>query len=225
MWPYDCMNISFDKSQHACPPIKDKYSGTSLWRGPWEHENYLVISGFSLYHSKKTKKYKEVGPAELPGYIQGGPERMQRFWSVISTRFLIEYHWFLLYWIEYSIKSNLTPSSSCMDKAFWFYGYFSEAVSFSKCATFSPESSLEAARIFCLTAFHGTSCVDKCTLWKGRQHEWNRGIHYATLWKARAMWFPLSWWIETCRYASCCGVGKRRDRQLLMHGRSGWGHE
>ena len=88
-------------------------------------------------------------------YIQGGPERMQRFWSVISTRFLIEYHWFLLYWIEYYIKSNLTPSSSCMDKAFWFYGYFSEAVSFSKCATFSPESSLEAERIFCLTASYG----------------------------------------------------------------------
>ena len=26
-----------------------KYSGTSLQRGPWDHENYLVISGFSLY--------------------------------------------------------------------------------------------------------------------------------------------------------------------------------
>ena len=34
--------------------------------------------------------------------------------------------------------------------------------------------------------------------------------------------FPLSWWIETCRYASWCWVGKRRDRQL-MHDRSGWG--
>ena len=36
--------------------------------GPWDHENYLVISGFSLYQGKKTKKYKELGPAKLPCY-------------------------------------------------------------------------------------------------------------------------------------------------------------
>ena len=30
------------------------------------HENYLVKSGFSLYQGKKTKKYKELGPAKLP---------------------------------------------------------------------------------------------------------------------------------------------------------------
>ena len=38
---------------------------------------------------------------------------MQRLWSIISTTFLIKCHWFfLLYWIEYSFPSNLTPSSS-----------------------------------------------------------------------------------------------------------------
>ena len=73
---------------------------------------------------------------------------MQRFWCVISTTFLIEYHSFLLYWIEYSFPSILTPSSSSMDTAFWFYGYFSETVSFSKCDTFPPASRLEAAGIF-----------------------------------------------------------------------------
>ena len=36
-------------------------------------------------------------------YIQGGPKRMQRFWSVISTTFLIKY-----------------DCSSSMCKAFWF---------------------------------------------------------------------------------------------------------
>ena len=46
----------------------------------------------------------------MPHCIRGGPKIMQRFWSVISTTFLIEYHWFLLYWIEYSYPSNLTPS-------------------------------------------------------------------------------------------------------------------
>ena len=33
------------------------YSGTSLQRGPWDHENYLVISGFS-YHGKKLRNIK-----------------------------------------------------------------------------------------------------------------------------------------------------------------------
>ena len=33
------------------------YSGTSLRNdGPWDHENYLVISGFSLYQGKKNKE-------------------------------------------------------------------------------------------------------------------------------------------------------------------------
>ena len=31
----------------------------------WDHENYLIITGFS-YQGKKTKKYKEMGPAKLP---------------------------------------------------------------------------------------------------------------------------------------------------------------
>ena len=32
------------------------YSGTSLYRGPWDHEYYLVISGFSLYQGKKKQR-------------------------------------------------------------------------------------------------------------------------------------------------------------------------
>ena len=33
------------------------------------YENYLVISGFSLYQGKKAKTYnKELGPAKLPCY-------------------------------------------------------------------------------------------------------------------------------------------------------------
>ena len=31
-------------------------------------KNDLVISGFSLYQGTKTKKYKELGPANLPCY-------------------------------------------------------------------------------------------------------------------------------------------------------------
>ena len=29
---------------------------TLLYQGPWDHENYLVISGFSLYQGKKNKE-------------------------------------------------------------------------------------------------------------------------------------------------------------------------
>ena len=39
-----------------------------LLSGHWDHENYLVITGFSLYQGKKIKKYKELGPAKLPCY-------------------------------------------------------------------------------------------------------------------------------------------------------------
>ena len=34
----------------------------------YNHENYLAISGFLLYQGKKTKNYKELGPAKLPCY-------------------------------------------------------------------------------------------------------------------------------------------------------------
>ena len=29
-----------------------------LYQGPWDHENYLVISGFSLYQGKKQRNIK-----------------------------------------------------------------------------------------------------------------------------------------------------------------------
>ena len=118
--------------------------------------------------------------------IQGGPKRMQRLWSVISTTFLIESHWFLLYWIEYSFPSNLTLSSSSMDNAFDSRAIFLRQCHFQNVLLPPPPPPtrrLEAVGIFHMTASH---CVDKSiilpSLWKGRQHEWNRGIHYATLW-------------------------------------------
>ena len=59
---------------------------------------------------------------------------------------MIEYHWFLLYWIEYSFLRNLTPCSSSMDK-FFFIGLFSwgSYFNFSKCATFPPQAGLKQA--------------------------------------------------------------------------------
>ena len=45
--------------------LAEWYSGTSLKQGPWDHENYLVISGFSLYQGRKTKKYNELGTSKI----------------------------------------------------------------------------------------------------------------------------------------------------------------
>ena len=50
--------------------------------------------------------YFSMGVYTVLRSIQGGPERMQRFWSVISTTFLIECHWFLVYWIEYTFDTK-----------------------------------------------------------------------------------------------------------------------
>ena len=76
---------------------------------------------------------------------------MQRLWSVISTTFLIQCsHWFLLYWIEYSFPSKLTPSSSSMDRRFAYRAIFLRQCRFQNVLSPPPPpvSRLEAAEIF-----------------------------------------------------------------------------
>ena len=81
---------------------------------------------------------------------------------------------FLLYWIEYFFPSNLIRSSQSMDKAFWFQGCYSEAVSFSKCATFPLQAGLKQ-----LEFISSDGCVDKSiialtlkrkTIWMKARH-------------------------------------------------------
>ena len=53
--------------------------------------------------------------------IWGGPKRMQRFWPVNSTTCLMKNIDFCCVGLNVLfLYSNLTPSSSSMDKAFWF---------------------------------------------------------------------------------------------------------
>ena len=104
----------------------------------------------------------------------GGPKECNDFDPLFQRHLLLN---------AIDLFCNLTPSSSSMDMAFWFEGYFHEAVSISKCATFPSASRLEAAGIFSADSVPlNQLCWQKHNWWKGRQYEWNRGIHYATLW-------------------------------------------
>ena len=54
-----CVSKHFQQWTFSINTVEPHYN-----EGPWYHENYLVISGFSLYQGKITKKYKELGPAK-----------------------------------------------------------------------------------------------------------------------------------------------------------------
>ena len=90
--------------------------------------------------------------------IQGGPERMQQFWSLISRTSSIKRIIFLFYWVENSFSNKMTPWPLILGKAFGYYGYFSEAMSFSKFATFSILAILGTARMFRFTASRRINC-------------------------------------------------------------------
>ena len=105
-------------------------------------------------------------------HIQGGPKRMQRLWSVISTTFLIECHWCLLYWIFFYIQ--------VIWHQVWIRRFDSRAIFLRQChfqnvLLSPPQAGLKQREFF------SSDGIPLRWLWKGRQHEWNRGIHYATL--------------------------------------------
>ena len=53
--------------------------------------------------------------------IQGGPERMQRLWSLISRTSSIKQIYFLFYWVENSFFNKMTPWPLILGKAFGYY--------------------------------------------------------------------------------------------------------
>ena len=76
-----------------------------------------------LLNNERSLKYSRFWP-----YIQGGPERMQHLRSIISRKRGRK-------WIN------------CVMKAFWFYGRFSEAMSFSKFATSVSKVTIDVPQI------------------------------------------------------------------------------
>ena len=128
--------------------------------------------------------------------IRGGPKRMQRFWSVISTTLLIEYRWFLLYWIEYSFPSNLTPSSSSMDRAFDSRAIFLRHCHFQNVLLFPPQAGLKQLE------FSATKLRNECLAF----------IHIVFLFKVRAIMLLFcqhsSWFWNKFQLLQACLRGK-----------------
>ena len=67
-----------------------------------------------------------------PTQIQGGPKRMQHLWSIISIKLGTEWKSCVHYRVWNSFPSKMTPRTLILMKAFWFYGRFSDAMSFSR---------------------------------------------------------------------------------------------
>ena len=73
---------------------------------------------------------------------------------------MVSYWWtidffFKFTWVKNLFSINITPRSFILGKAFGSYGYFCEAVSFSKIVTLQLERFLEHRTINPLPAFHG----------------------------------------------------------------------
>ena len=111
--------------------------------------------------------------------IQGGPERMQHIWSIISRKRGTEWKSCVHYCIYNFFPSKMTPRSLNLMKAFWFCGRFSEAKSFSRFALLSQKSQF-TYWIFSIVWLPRVNC--QLLLCKARP-AWiiKRSIHYVTV--------------------------------------------
>ena len=109
---------------------------------------------------------------------------MEWFVSGISTRFLIECHLFLLYWIDNFFPSKLTSSSSNLDiRRFDSRAIFLRQCRFQNVLLF-PRKQTWSSRNF---PSDGVPWNQLCwqthnyllSLWKGRRHDWIHGNHTA----------------------------------------------
>ena len=152
---------------------------------------------------------------------------MQLLWSVILTTFLIECHWFLLYWIEYSFPSKLTPSSSTLDKAYWFWAIFLRQCRFQNVLLFSPRKQTWSSGNF---SSDGVPCMESAVVDKQTHNCMPRfekednmneteafitqlcgaiiiiGMAWMKCGRTWAVWFPLSWWIHRRGLRDHCDV-------------------
>ena len=112
--------------------------------------------------------------------IQGGPERMQHLQCTINnfkkTREKMKKLCALL--CTDSFPSKMTPRSLILMKTFWFYGHFSEAMSFFKFATSVSEVTIDVPQIS-IVWLPRVKCL--LLLWKTKTAWIKRSIHYVTL--------------------------------------------
>ena len=111
-------------------------------------------------------------------WIQGGPERMQHLRSIISRKRGTEWKSCAHYCVYNSFPSKMTPRSLILLKAFWFYGRFSEAMSFWRFALLSQKSQF-TYRKFSIVWLPRVKCL---LLFCKAKPAWiKRSIHYVTL--------------------------------------------
>ena len=106
--------------------------------------------------------------------IQGGPERMQHLQTIISKKWGTKTKRWKHYGVNY-FPSKMTPRLLSLIKAFWFYGRFSEAITFWR-FDLSQKWQIKFAIIWLPS--------EKCLLLlcKAKQASIQKSIHYVT-WK------------------------------------------
>ena len=109
---------------------------------------------------------------------QGGPERMQHIRSILSRKRGRKLKSCVHWCVQNSFPSKMTPRSLILMKAFWFYGRFSEAMSFSKFATSVSKVTIDVPQIS-IVWLPRVKCL--LLLWKTKTAWIKRSIHYVTL--------------------------------------------
>ena len=110
-------------------------------------------------------------------YIQGGPERMQHFRSIISRKGGQNEKVVCNYCVYNSFSSKITPRLLMLMKAFWFYGRFSEACN----VIFKICSSISKVTIYVPKIFYFPRVKFLLLLCKAKPAWIKRSIHYVAL--------------------------------------------
>ena len=109
--------------------------------------------------------------------VQGGPNRMQHLRSIISKNLGTEWKICVHYCVWNSFPSKMTSRTLVLN-AFWFYGRFSDAMSFSRFALLSQKSQF-TNRKFSIVWLPRVKCL--LLLCKAKPAWIKRIIHYVSL--------------------------------------------
>ena len=93
-----------------------------------QHNNYVMSYSYNLYIYYGWREDRKKNIIELILHhkrwtsktIQGGPERMQQLWSLMSRTSSIKRICFLFYWVENSFSNKMTPWPLILGEAFGY---------------------------------------------------------------------------------------------------------
>ena len=171
------------------------YSFLREWWWPWKGPTHAQTKGIH-----ECTLWMEICLNWSPGVcleslrlIQGGPERMQQLWLLISWTSSMKHNCFLFYLVEHSFSNKMTPWSFCQ---FWVRCLDCSAILVRQCnfqnlVLFRPyrplehRKTLESLRPVLLT---------KPSHWKQRQCEQTGQFitQHLTLWSEKFLLFQRS---------------------------------